>query len=145
MPTPALASLLAALLALLGPVHITLVPDDEVTARDPAHVTALNPTGSYAAIAKATCEGGTPALQFTTRAIVDPTAIAHELLHAVDCVDNGTFDGSPDPTACAEMPNDCLHAWVFWALRNPQTAANQLDHMPRAPRPLRDAETVRAR
>ncbi|MFA7296025.1 MAG: hypothetical protein WC211_02420 [Dehalococcoidia bacterium] len=141
MFTP-LTPLILALLAFLGPVHITLVPEGQVTAYDPAHRTAENPTGAYVAVAKTSCEAGAPQLQFTAQAIVDPVAVTHELLHAVDCVDDATFDGSPDPTACAEVPNDCLHAWVYWALRHPDEAAAMLDRMPRAPRPVRDLEPV---
>jgi hypothetical protein len=138
----ALTPLILALLALLGPVRITLVPEGEVTAYDPAHRTADNPAGAYRAIAKTSCEAGMPRLQFTAQAIVDLGAVTHELLHAVDCVDNAAFDGSPDPTACAEVPDDCLHAWVYWALRHPDEAAAMLDRMPRAPRPMRDPEPV---
>lgn len=116
-------SLILALMAALGTVRMSVLPGEEMTAYDDVHRSEANPSGAYAAVANVSCDAGVPHLHFTSQSIGDPLAVTHELLHALDCADNAVFDGSPDPTACAEVPTDCLHSWVYWAIRNQEEAA----------------------
>ena len=49
--------------------------------------------------------------------------LSHELLHAVDCIDDGAFNGSPlawHPDM--SLSTDPAHSWVFWALAYPEQA-----------------------
>lgn len=50
----------------------------------------------------------------------DEVSLEHELLHAVDCVDNGVMDGSPLPFP--PTWKDAGHEWVYWAQDHPDQA-----------------------
>ena len=47
--------------------------------------------------------------------------VLHEYLHAVDCLDNGKFDGSPYPGDLTGI-KDPAHYWVYWAMNNLEEA-----------------------
>ena len=48
----------------------------------------------------------------------DEIILIHEYLHHIDWLDDNILNGSPEPVYCNEVPTDCSHSWVFWALRN---------------------------
>lgn len=58
-----------------------------------------------------------------------PQNLAHEALHLADCRDDGIYNGSPlpyPPTAA-----DPAHEWVYFALNNPDTAAQIIERLSR--------------
>ena len=114
---PDLLLLISALVASFGTV--------DVTVRDGL----VEPVGSGIAFSNGAtwCRNGVPRIEVSRKSPDYVQTIAHELIHAVDCADNGRFDGSLLPYACVTTPtHDCAHILVDEWLANPTEAIRLL-------------------
>ena len=117
---------LVALVAVL--THQPLVTMERL--EKPEQVQAMGALGRISTVAAygwTSCDGGG---RVTALAYINESIRQHELLHAVDCVDNGQMDGSPLPGGCVGAI-DCPHAWVYWAEWHPVEAMAIIERIAR--------------
>jgi hypothetical protein len=118
-----IAALLLALYVFIGPVNVH---------RADGPITWTLPDGTHAAaFGITTCNEGVPSIEIEAKAT--DAQLAHELLHAAACVDawrerheTSMQAAGLDPTACRLVQADCAHSWVYWGLRNPESAERLL-------------------
>lgn len=75
----------------------------------------------------AACIDGHAHIEGTAEALSSVENLAHEVLHLVDCRDDGAYNGSLLPYP--PETDDPAHEFVYWAMRNPDTAAVRIERM----------------
>lgn len=124
----ALFALICACIGYLGQVHITSVPNGTV----PAYVGEAAPRGMTLG-GYTYCNARTDIVVEQRFAYWGGEVMAHELLHAVDCADDGILNGSPIPGYPATIRNagDPMHVWTDWALAHPADATALVNNLSR--------------
>lgn len=111
-------ALILACLAYLGQINIETTPGP----------VTLN-TGAQA-LGKTGCIDHTPKIAVNRDfSGWESRVLAHEMLHAVDCRDDGTMNGSPLTGGAHGV--DPAHEWVNWALAHPGEAVNVIGALSR--------------
>lgn len=124
-----LLGLMLVMFAYLGTVQVTLVEGPVIATNAPgvSHVTTAKATWDGRIEGTRGALGATWAERMADERIMQN--VVHELLHLVDLRDDGAYNGSLLPYP--PTSGDPAHEYVYWALRNPDTAARAIERMGR--------------
>lgn len=110
---------MVAVLAVQPMLHVSTLPAPIVTTTVQGDQTTWRELRGWADCALTTHRDGRETWQ-VVKVTAIPSSLEHELLHAVDCTDNGRMDGSLLPFAPTWA--DAAHEWVHWAQAHPEQA-----------------------
>lgn len=113
---------LVAVLTVQPNLHISTIPAPIVTVvSETAAQTVTNELRGWTECATTRYpDGRVTGKVLKVTAIPTGDTLEHEVLHAVDCLDNGVMDGSLLPFKPTQK--DASHEWVYWAQANPEQA-----------------------